>query len=125
MNRSDEKMRKTIRRFLSLTLSCVMLGSLVGCHSGFDFLNSGLIETSSETSVEGMYVINFDANGGQMEYTKMTISNGSFVVLPIPTKSGYEFDGWYFGTMKVSDGVLDFPGTVTLTAKWISDSFIN
>ncbi|MBQ3455316.1 MAG: InlB B-repeat-containing protein, partial [Synergistaceae bacterium] len=42
------------------------------------------------------YTISFNANGGKVTAKTKEVSNGAFYgVLPIPTKKGKVFDGWY------------------------------
>lgn len=42
------------------------------------------------------YTVNFNANGGTVSPTSMTVYYGStYGNLPVPTRQGYGFDGWY------------------------------
>ncbi len=45
--------------------------------------------------VEAGYVINFDANGGILQENKLVFEDATNVILPIPTKEGTTFIGWY------------------------------
>ena len=64
------------------------------------------------------YTITFDSNGGS-SVSSQTIPSGGKATKPSnPTRSGYDFDGWYNGNTE-----FDFINTVinknyTLTAKW-------
>lgn len=65
-------------------------------------------------------VITFDANGGECDETIRYIAPDEEIgVLPLPTKEGYEFDGWYcYITEKVGENtVLEYD--TELTAKWV------
>ena len=65
-----------------------------------------------------VYTVSFNANGGFCNKTSVTLENGNTVgTLPIPTKSGYTFEGWYIGNTKVSEGYKP-TGDITLVAKW-------
>ena len=45
------------------------------------------------------YTVTFDANGGSVSPSSKTVSPGSAVgSLPTPTRSGYDFAGWYLST---------------------------
>ena len=47
------------------------------------------------------YTITFNLNGGELEETKITFKHGESVELPIPTKEGYTFRGWFHGSKPV------------------------
>ena len=42
--------------------------------------------------------------------------------LPIPTRTGYTFGGWYNGDTKIESGVWNYTTDMTLTALWIEDT---
>lgn len=70
------------------------------------------------------YTLNFDPNGGECDVDSVQIFYGqSYGELPVPTKPGYRFDGWYYNNTKIdsSDFVPDFSETNerTVTAKWV------
>lgn len=69
------------------------------------------------------YTVKFDANGGKTETKSKKLSNGAFYgVLPIPTYSGYDFDGWYTekdGGKKITAyRKVNLEGNTTLYAHW-------
>ena len=42
------------------------------------------------------YTVTFDANGGSVSTSSNTVTyGGKYGTLPIPTRTGYNFDGWY------------------------------
>ena len=49
------------------------------------------------------------------------VQYGESYKLPTPTREGYTFEGWYYGTRKINDGTWTFTQNVTLTAKWIAN----
>lgn len=69
---------------------------------------------------------NFDANGGTVEKAKQAvIPQDKYWILPTPTRSGYDFDGWYTdktgGTKITTESVVDPESSFTLFAHWITD----
>lgn len=68
------------------------------------------------------YIINFNANGGQVDKHSKSIDLGSAIgELPTPTRENYTFSGWYTG---ITDGTEVTSETVpstdmTLYAHWI------
>ena len=64
------------------------------------------------------YTITFDANGGELAETTMTVGYEQPYTLPVPTKTGYTFTGWYNGETRVSDGTWSEASDATLTAGW-------
>ncbi len=108
--------------------------------SGFDFLgwsdgentyavtdegNSRYTPTRSVTLMaqwkeqpKPVYTVTFHANGGSVSPASAT---GSAVSLPVPTRNGYDFAGWYTAVTNGTriDGTSYAPtGTVTLYARW-------
>lgn len=72
--------------------------------------------------------VTFDAgSGAQISSTTQNVTYGQSATLPIPTRSGFRFDGWLNGNVAVcgSDGIISsvtFTTNVTLTAKWTTTS---
>ncbi len=74
---------------------------------------------------DAMCVVSFDANGGSVEKTSETFPSGEPLGrLPIPTRDGYVFEGWYdspipgVGTLVTTQTVA--PGIVlSLYARWV------
>lgn len=69
------------------------------------------------------YTITFDTAGGEMNSESTTVSFGSNVSLPTPTRPGYRFEGWYLGDKLYSDGNWSDTTDLTLTAKWTANSY--
>lgn len=67
------------------------------------------------------YTVTFDPNGGIVDTSTMTTNTDSKLSnLPIPTRSGYTFDGWYtalIGGTKLSTEYV-FSGNTTVYAHW-------
>lgn len=62
--------------------------------------------------------VTFNLNGGSMDRTQMQVAYDDVATLPIPQKSGYTFDGWYYEGKKVEDGIWKIPKDCTLDARW-------
>ena len=74
-----------------------------------------------ENYIKGVYTITFDANGGQVSTTDMTVFYGSaFGELPTPTLDYHTFDGWYTadGTEVTAETIMTEANDITLTAHW-------
>lgn len=69
--------------------------TFIGWDSSFANITSNLIVTA--TYEVKKYSITFDSNGGEDVVAIMDIPYGSTVTLPIPSKIGYDFNGWYLG----------------------------
>lgn len=55
-------------------------------------------ETLTATWTERVYVLSFDANGGEMEPTQIKIKYGEiYAGLPVPERTGYKFTRWLDG----------------------------
>ena len=67
------------------------------------------------------YTVTFNANGGNVsESTRDIIENNQVGTLPVPTYTGYNFEGWYTDTnytTQVSASTI-VTGDVTYYAKW-------
>lgn len=76
------------------------------------------------------FVANWQANTYTITFSDIydtTINNttqdvvfDSIVSLPIPTRVGYTFGGWYLGNVLCKDGVWKHADNITLTAHWIA-----
>ncbi len=63
--------------------------------------------------------VTFDADGGTVDPETQDIIFGDSYKLPIPSKDGCEFAGWYNGDAQINaEGVWSINGDVTLVAKW-------
>lgn len=70
-------------------------------------------------------MVQFDANGGIMPEEPRVIypyESGKEAVLPVPTREGYVFTGWYLQNEEestlVSDGIWTFAHDIRLQAEW-------
>ncbi len=65
---------------------------------------------------ENTYTITFNVDGGD-SVEPVDVKDGKIASLPTPTRSGYNFLGWYNGDKKYEVG-SEITGNITLTAKW-------
>ena len=73
------------------------------------------------------YTVTFNMQGGEAAWnTKKLTNNASYGLMPLPTKSGYTFDGWYTeasgGTKITSYRRVRLTGNQTLYAHWTEGS---
>ena len=62
--------------------------------------------------------VTFDADGGACAEASREVEAGAAIgSLPVPTKEGLSFDGWYDGSTRAT-AYSAFSSDVTLTAKW-------
>ena len=79
---------------------------------------------TGETSSSRKYTLKYDTNEGNTisSERKSRKWTKDFEDLPVPTRKGYEFAGWYYNenlTQKVEDDVVVDTTTVILYAKWV------
>lgn len=91
---------------------------------GDERIRSGVWTIASDVTLcaewaSDSYTVTFDANGGSMEgATVITVTYGSAVTFPIPTKEGFTFGGWYDGQTLCFDGTYEYTKDLNLVAKW-------
>ena len=69
------------------------------------------------------YTVTYNANGGTVETaSKTVIYNEAYGSLPVPTRDGYTFKGWYTektgGTKVTAETIVSSDGDHTLYAQW-------
>ena len=74
------------------------------------------------------YMVYFDPNGGSTPEEYRTVINGqTYGDLPVPTRTGYTFAGWFTeadgGTQVTSDTVVEITAAQTLYAHWEANSY--
>lgn len=70
------------------------------------------------------YTITYNANGGECDMTNDTVTYDSTYTVPVTTRVGYTFDGWYSGSTEYFGGTWRTVNNITLTAKWIAHTNI-
>ena len=109
--------------------SIVTEGKVLACGSvegNLGYIDEAVIEKITETEYNNYLTakkITFDANGGTVSETERTITYGGiYGALPIPTRDGYSFNGWY--TEKIGGVLVEAHHTMkassdhTLYARW-------
>ena len=76
------------------------------------------VQLTADWSINS-YKVTFNSNGGKESYDEKTVKYlETLGVLPVPTKVGHTFEGWFNGDEKVSeDTVMSFKD-INLVAKW-------
>ena len=75
------------------------------------------------------YTLTLDANGGEVGESSKAVTYDSNYTLPVPTRTGYTFTGWFNGETKITgtDGaslsVSKFSTETTVTAHWQANSY--
>ena len=90
-----------------------------------DPLTTSLTAENGENSQRTVGIA-LDPNGGTLETNTVTVYIGEpYGILPIPTRYGYTFDGWYLFDKKITSDtiVTEYNGTPTFIANWIAGSF--
>ena len=68
------------------------------------------------------YKVTFNANGGICETTTIEVEKDSTIELPITTRVGYDFEGWFCDDIKWLEDTKVTNDTV-LVAKWKAQEF--
>jgi len=65
-------------------------------------------------------IVTFDPNGGTVSPTQKTVMyGGPYGELPTPTRTGYDFKGWWYGNTEIKENsIVDCYGHPTLVALW-------
>ena len=76
----------------------------------------------------GTYTVSFDANGGTCPTASKEVNfNSAYDTLPIPTRTGYGFDGWFTsaqgGSAVDADTVMSTASNHTLYAHWSANAY--
>lgn len=87
----------------------------------FDFTSSMSMSDGSATVLP--YTVTFDANGGSVSPSSKVITpSQKYGDLPMPSRNGYTFDGWYTsasgGTQVTAATTVNLTGNQTLYAHW-------
>ena len=104
-------------------------GKVLVCDSvegNLGYIDEAVIEKITETEYNNYLTakkITFDANGGTVSETERTITYGGiYGALPVPTREGYSFNGWYTekigGVLVEAHHTMEASSDHTLYARW-------
>ena len=103
--------------------------NFLGWYNGETKVVSGVYNETTNISLNAKWEaktveVSFNANGGdETNLEKVNVTFDQSVTLPITSREGYAFDGWYNGNTKVVDGKWAIDSNVTLNAKWKANSY--
>ena len=88
----------------------------------WDFENDKVYEDITLTArwERVTYTIHLDANGGECDMTEYKAYPNEKLKLPIPTREGYTFAGWFIGEFGADNGLFVFTGECYAKAKWVT-----
>jgi uncharacterized repeat protein (TIGR02543 family) len=127
LNKILENQNSFIRKIFLLLIVLLMTTFLIGCDSKSSFEKDDtdyeveyMVASGSKTSSK-TYKLTFNANGGKVSTKNKKIEkNQKCGKLPVPTRSGYAFVGWYTkksgGTLVDSNTVMK--KSITVYAHW-------
>ena len=105
-------------------------GSKVGDANSYTISNVTEDYTIEARWTANTYTATLDVNGGDsLVETQKTVTFDASYQLPVPTRTGYTFNGWYDGTTKVTNSngtpidVWGYTSDKTLTAKWTANTY--
>ena len=86
---------------------------------------SVLVVQMQPTFRASTYTLRFDANGGQTPNASQKVTYGTeLAALPVPTREGHTFNGWFVGTRQILAGeTVTFTANVTATANWTVNKY--
>lgn len=65
------------------------------------------------------YKVKLDPSGGVCDVTEVTVYYNQVNELPVPTKEGLYFLGWYWGNVNMTEEVYPWPADTEFYAKWV------
>jgi len=128
------------RNVFVILVGLILLVFLAGCEIPSVVITTTTIPVSNETTTISVsnettttttelqeYTVSFNSNGGSSFSSVTDVTSGSTIGLPVPTKTGYDFIGWYLGDsanemhFTSSDKVYN---DLSLYAKWEAKEYI-
>lgn len=81
---------------------------------------TGALKLTANWNDGDTYNVVLNADGGETSETSIKVQYNKSYALPIPTKAGYTFDGWYSGSIRIANnGTWKYDYIDTLSAHWI------
>ena len=81
-------------------------------------VNANITLKAKWTALSNSQVVSFNSNGGSVVESQIIPASGKITAPQAPTKSGYNFLGWYNGDNAWNFATSVASGSITLTAKW-------
>lgn len=108
---------------IACTRRATLSDGTVRCLATFNEDDPYWFTLSSGMTAVRYYTVTFDANGGSVPTgTKSVPDGGRYGELPVPTRGGYTFEGWYTaadgGTRVTASSAVSLSGNQTLYAHW-------
>jgi len=110
-----------------------------GWYDNPEYIGSSITKLNGKTGNIKLYArweanpyqitFNLNAQDAKCDITKTTVKFGKTVKLPLPTRPGYYFDGWYRNSECKGDALFDkdvnwnIPNDTTLYAKWTLEEY--
>jgi len=99
-----------------------------GWYDGDSFFSNGVWNFLSNKVLNAHwnandYIVSFDPNGGSCDTTSLIVTYDSNYEMPIPTRKGYTFAGWYEGDTCYKSGVWHFLSNLDLVARWTVNNY--
>lgn len=69
------------------------------------------------------YTITLNSDGGSVSSENITVTYDSSYELPVPTKPGYTFNGWFAEYVKYDKGTWSLARNETLKASWTANKY--
>lgn len=86
--------------------------------------NIGNVTLNAKWNDGNAYVITLDPNGGTLDDTSIDVNYDHEYTLPIVSRTGYVFDGWFDNNIKVENtGTYKYAESKTFLAKWTAISY--
>lgn len=103
--------------------------ALINISDYFISINT-MLESLISHGYSSTYIVTFNANGGSVSPSSLSVASGGTVTLPTPTRSGYKCLGWAASkTASKADykcgGTYKVISDITLYAVWEADSGTN
>ena len=103
-------MKKFLKKLIVVLLGACIIGGV------------GFYLYSSTDFFKSMYTVTYDANGGVCEATSVKVEKNHTLQLPETSRTGYDFEGWYFGEDKWTNE-KKVTQNMKLVAKWKAQKF--
>lgn len=93
----------------------------IGWDADFSFVSANM--TVNAVYRQYSLAVTLNANGGAVSETRRTLNSAAdFARLPVPSRTGYVFDGWWTaasgGTSVTAANIYNWEGSLTLYAHW-------